>query len=411
MRDFYSVPREPLPPDLVGYMSENRALIPVLSAANFVIGMGAFVLIGMLTPISEGLGISPARTGWIMTTYALAYAVLSPVLVSLTGQLGRRRLLTFALSAFAFANLLSALAVSETMLHAARVLAAAGAGLLTPVTAAVAAGLSREEERGRVLAAVFFGLTLAQVLGVPVGSWIAYTFGWRVAFAVVFLLALPVIGLIWRVVPAGLAFQVVSLRDLGRPVRNGPTMLAVLFTTTFLGGIYVVYTYLAPLLEDTMGYGRDGVTLVLVVFGLGAVGGNILGGWLTDRIGPFRTILFLACMQALTMPLMSLLPVSDLLMFVIAGTWSVFGWSFMAAQQVRIIGFSPQSAPVVLALNAAAIYVGAAIGSAIGSAIISAYGLIALGVAGGCVAVLAVLHICVSELWNRQRGNVAIDTR
>ena len=391
-------------------MSENRALIPVLSAANFVIGMGAFVLIGMLTPISDGLGLSPARTGWIMTTYALAYAVLSPVLVSLTGHIGRRRLLTFALGLFAFANLLSALALNEAMLHAARILAAAGAGMMTPVTAAVAAGLSKEEERGRVLAAVFFGLTLAQVLGVPLGSWIAYTFGWRTAFVVVFLLAIPVIVLIWRVVPAGLAFQMVSLRDLGQTLRNGRTMLAVLFTTTFLGGIYVVYTYLAPLLEDTMGYGRDGVTLVLVVFGLGAVGGNILGGWLTDRIGPFRTLLLLAIMQAIIMPLMSLLPLPDMWVFLIGGTWSIFGWSFMAAQQVRIIGMSPQSAPVVLALNAAAIYVGAAIGSAIGSTVIEVYGLTALGIAGGCVALCAVIHIAASEVWNRQRGKVAVNS-
>ncbi len=391
-------------------MTPNRTLIPVLSAANFVIGMGAFVLIGMLTPLGEGLGITPARTGWIMTTYALAYAVLSPLLVSLTGQIGRRRVLAFALGTFAAANLLSALAVNEAMLHAARILAAAGAGVMTPVTAAVAAGLSAEEERGKALAAVFFGLTLAQVLGVPVGSWIAYTFGWRVAFGVVVMLAIPVIIMVWRVVPAGLAFQVVTLRDLGRTLGEARTMLAVMFTTTFLTGIYVVYTYLAPLLEDTMGYGRDGITMVLVVFGLGAVGGNLLGGRMTDRIGPFRTLICLSIIQFVTMPLLSLLPLPDIWVFVICGLWSVFGWSFMAAQQVRIISIAPESAAIVLALNAAAIYIGAAIGSAIGSAVISGYGVTGLGVAGGFVALLAVIHILVSEVWNRQRGKTGLNS-
>ncbi len=391
-------------------MTPNRTLIPVLSAANFVIGMGAFVLIGMLTPLGEGLGITPARTGWIMTTYALAYAVLSPLLVSLTGQIGRRRVLAFALGTFAAANLLSALAVNEAMLHGARILAAAGAGVMTPVTAAVAAGLSAEEERGKALAAVFFGLTLAQVLGVPVGSWIAYTFGWRVAFGVVVMLAIPVIIMVWRVVPAGLAFQVVTLRDLGRTLGEARTMLAVMFTTTFLTGIYVVYTYLAPLLEDTMGYGRDGITMVLVVFGLGAVGGNLLGGRMTDRIGPFRTLICLSIIQFVTMPLLSLLPLPDVWVFVICGLWSVFGWSFMAAQQVRIISIAPESAAIVLALNAAAIYIGAAIGSAIGSAVISGYGVTGLGVAGGFVALLAVIHISVSEVWNRQRGKTGLNS-
>ncbi len=387
-------------------MISDPRLIPVLSAANFVIGMGAFVLIGMLTPVADGLGVTPARAGWVMTTYALAYAVLSPLLVSLTGQIGRRRVLAMSLSVFALANLLSAFAWNEVTLHIARVLAAAGAGVMTPLTAAVAAALSPDEQRGRALAAVFFGLTLAQVLGVPAGSWIAYTFGWRTAFVVVALLALPVVVLIWRIVPAGLSFQTVSLRDLGRTLGDAAVMLAVMFTTTFLTGIYVVYTYLAPLLETTMGYDRDGITAILLIFGVGAVAGNLLGGRLADRAGPYRTLLFLSLTQVVSMPVLSLLPLPDIWLFVAIGMWSTFGWSFMAAQQVRIIGMRPQDAPIVLALNAAAIYIGAALGSAIGSIIISYYGMIALGIAGGAVAVMAVLHIVGSERLNRQRGKM-----
>lgn len=402
MRDFYIVAWWQISPNLGREVTRPPRLIPVLSAANFVIGMGAFVLIGMLTPIGDSLGMSAARTGWIMTTYALAYAVLSPLLVSLTGNIGRRRVLAFALGIFAVANLLSALAINEAMLHMARVLAAAGAGIMTPVAAATAAALSPEADRGKALAAVFFGLTLAQVLGVPAGSWVAYTFGWRTAFAIVAILAMPVIILIWRTMPQGLAFQVVTLRDLGRTLREARTMLAVMFTTTFLSGVYVVYTYLTPLLEQTMGYGRDGITLVLLIFGLGAVWGNLLGGRMADRIGPFRTLLLLASAQVIAMPMLSLLPLPDIWLLVLVGLWSTCGWSFMAGQQVRIIALAPQSAAIVLALNAAAIYIGAAVGSAIGSVVISAYGLIALGISGGVVAISAVIHICVSEAWNRK---------
>ena len=107
------------------------------------------------------------------------------------------------------------------------------------------------------------------------------------------------------------------------------------------------------------------------------------------------------------MPLMSLLPVPDLWLFVICGVWSVFGWSFLAAQQVRILAIAPHIATIVLALNAAAIYVGAAVGSAIGSAVISGFGLSALGMAGGLVALLAIIHLSVSEVWNQKRGKTA----
>nr|WP_272911620.1 MFS transporter [Loktanella sp. M215] len=377
-------------------------MIPVLSAANFVIGMGAFVLIGMLTPVGQDFGIDPGRTGWLMTTYALAYAVLSPLLVSLTGSIGRRRVLAYALTGFAVANLLSALAPTELTLHLTRILAAAGAGLLTPVSASVAAGLSAPERRGKALAAVVFGLTLAQVLGVPAGSFIAYTFGWRAAFVVVALLAVPIVPLIWRIVPSGLAFQTVTLPELGRTLRDGRTMLAVAFTATYLASAYVVYTYLAPLLEQTMGYGRNGITAVLLVFGAAAVIGNLAGGAVADRIGSFRTLLGLAVGQAVVLPLFSLMPLPGPLLVVLIAGWSLLVWSMIAGQQMRIIALRPAAAPIVLALNAAAIYIGAAAGSAIGSAIIAMGGMRALGVGGSAVAVVATVHILWSERLNRK---------
>ncbi|WP_372805664.1 MFS transporter [Loktanella salsilacus] len=378
-------------------MTTPPRLIPVLSAANFVIGMGAFVLIGMLTPVGQDFGIAPGRTGWLMTTYALAYAVLSPLLVSLTGSVGRRRVLAYALTGFAVANLLSAIAPTEFTLHLTRILAAAGAGMLTPVSASVAAGLSAPERRGKALAAVIFGLSLAQVLGVPAGSFIAYTFGWRAAFVVVALLALPIIPLIWRTVPSGLAFQTVTLPELGRTLRDGPTMLAVSFTATFLAAAYVLYTYLAPLLEQTMGYGRDGITAILLVFGAAAVIGNLAGGAIADRIGPFRTLLILCAGQVATLPLFSLMPLPSPALVALIALWSLFIWSMMAGQQMRIIALRPAAAPIVLALNAAAIYIGAAAGSAIGSVVMGIGGVQALGLGGMAVALLATGHILWSE--------------
>jgi len=378
-------------------------LIPLLSASNFVIGMGAFVVIGLLDPIAIDFDLSTAHAGWVMTSYALAYAILSPLLVAATGAIGRRRILTIGLSIFAAASLLSAVAPDETSLFATRVIAAAGAGMFTPVAAAVGAGLSKPERRARALAAVFFGLTLAQVIGVPVGAYIAYTFGWRMAFVAVTVLALPCIWAIWVRVPSGLSFQPVTLRDLKMTLSNGPIMLAVLFTTTFLGAIYIIYAYLGPLLIDTMGYGRNGITSALVIAGLGAVAGNIMGGIIADKIGPFRTLLALSVAQVLTMPLFSLLPWPHTALFALIFCWSTFGWSFMAAQQVRLISMAPEQASVVLALNAAAIYVGAAVGSALGGVVLTNFGMSTLGWAGGLTAVLGVAHILTSERLSKVR--------
>ncbi|MDJ0859902.1 MAG: MFS transporter [Dinoroseobacter sp.] len=373
------------------------SLIPILSAANFVIGMGAFVVVGVLEPLADDLQIEPARAGSLMTIYALAYAISSPLLVSLTGRIGRRRVLFFGLATFATGCLGCAVAPSEGVLWGARVIAAFGAGVFTPVSAAVAAGLSAPERRARALAAVFFGITLAQVLGIPVGAFIAYEVGWKLAFWLVVLLALPCLWLVWTQVPKGLRFQPVSLSDLGQVLRQGSLMLAVAFTAVFLSGIYVVYTFMAPLFAVQMGFDGAMISALLLVFGLGAVLGNVLGGALADFIGPERTLALLCLCQIALLPLFSMLPLGLVLVFALVLVWSVCGWSFMAPQQARLISRAPEVAPVILSLNAAAIYVGAALGSALGGMTLEAAGLSALGVSGAAVVAVALLTLWVAR--------------
>ncbi|GIT89799.1 MFS transporter [Jannaschia pagri] len=382
-----------------------RGLIPLLSTGNFVIGVGGFLVIGALAPMARDLGLSAAQAGWIMTTYALAYAVLSPLLVAVTGGMGRRRVLVLGMALFALGALGSAVAPSVEMLFAARMIAAAGAGMTTPVAAAVASALAPPEQRGRVLAHVFLGLTLAGVLGVPLGSWVAYTFGWRVAFGGVAVAAGLMTMVLWRRVPVGLRFQPVRLGDLGRMLMNGRHMLAISFTALFLGAIYVPYTYIAPLLEDRMALGRDGVTVALIICGIGAVAGNLLGGSLSDRMGAFRTLLYLACAQVVLMPLLSLLPVPLTAAIVLLLIWNASGFAFNSSQQSRLVTLTGTQAPVALALNAAAIYVGAAIGGAIGSGVIAQAGLGALGLAGGLCAVCAIVGL----VWSQRLSPVDTD--
>lgn len=377
-------------------------LIALLSGCNFVIGMGAFVVIGMVPLLASDLGISTAAAGGAMTVYALAYAVLSPLLVSITGRIGRRRVIAAGMGLFALGTLFSALAPNMILLYLSRAVAAAGAGLVTPVGAAVVAALAPKTAQGKAIATFYFGLTLSQVLGVPAGGWIAFTFGWRAAFWIVLALALLGAGLVWVRVPAGLRFTPVSLRDLGRALRDGVVMGAVLFTASFLGAIYVLFTYLAPLLEQTMGYGRDGITLVLLLFGAGAVAGNLIGGVLTDRLGSVKSLVLLCLGQIVLMPAFSGLPVSGGLLLGLVFVWSAFGWSFVAPQQVRLLQLAPSLAGVVLALNAAAIYVGTAAGSALGGVVQTVGDLTWLGAAAGIVALGALGHI----LWSHRAANL-----
>ena len=174
-------------------------------------------------------------------------------------------------------------------------------------------------------------------------------------------------------------------------------MLAILFTTTFLGAIYVLYTFMAPLLSTTMDYGRDGITAILLVFGLGAVFGNLLGGRLADRFGAAQTLTILAVVQVLMLPFYSALPMPGWLLFGFTLIWSIAGWSFAAGQQLRLVQLSGMQAQVALSLNAAAIYIGAAGGSALGGLVVSRFGVDALGITAALGCLLSAVHIVVSR--------------
>lgn len=376
-------------------------LIPVLAAANFAIGMGAFVVIGVLSPIADAFGVSEARAGWLMTVYAAAYAVGSPLCVALTGRLPRRTVLAAGLLTFAAGAAATATAPSEAALHAARIVAALGAGVVSPVAAGVAAAASAPEARGRALAAAFFGVTLAQVVGVPAGAWIGYAIGWEAVFWITAALALAALGGILALVPRDMPFQASALSALGAALIDPRTLFAILYTLLTMAGVYTFFTYAGPVLEASMGFGGGGVSLFLLIFGLGAVAGNILGGALTDRIGAYRTLIFVSVTQIVCMPVYSILPIPAWALYAHVFLWSVGGWSFAASQQTRLVALGPERANVMLALNAAAIYVGVSLGSSLGGAVIAGFGLWALGLAGAMVGALALAILVVSERTSR----------
>ncbi len=382
--------------------ASNATLLTALAFGNFIVGMGAFMVIGLLTPMADAFHISRADAAMTMTVYAISYAIASPLLVAATGTIDRRTLLISSLAIFVLAGALSALAESPAMLFAARVLAAVGAGLFTPSTSAVAVSISEPSARPAALAKVFGGLTFSQVLGVPFGGYLGFKFGWHSAFWAVTILGLVGLAVLYRLVPRAVAFQPTSLAALGKVLSTPAQIVAVLFTTTFMGAIYVVYTYLSPLVELRLAMGGDGVALILVAAGVGAVLGNVLGARLTRALGADRALLLLALLQVVLLPTMTLVSfglVGGLLLTVI---WSTCGWSVMVPQQMRLVSLAPEAQGVVLALNAAAIYVAASLGSALGGQVFTRLGLAETGIVGGAVAALGVIHLLLSIRLARQ---------
>lgn len=371
-------------------------LLSLLALGNFVVGMGVFVVIGIVTPIAEGLGIAKADAGIIITSYAIAYALLSPIGAALTGSLPRRTVLVAALGLFCIGSLLSAVSTSLWMLSASRLLVAFGAALYTPLSAGVAVAITPIEQRGRALAKVFGGMTLAQVVGVPLGAWMAYRFGWHAPFFLVAALAALCALVLMRSIPQDIHVPAGSVTAIFAALTNARLMLAVSFTATLMASVYVVFTFFGPLVEVSAGSNAETRSLYFVLFGLGAVGGNYVGGFLSDRFGPLRTLALVCIAHMIFLPLFSVMPWNPWLLAAIVFCWSSFAWCFMPPQQSRLVALAPQMAALGLALNAAMIYLGIAIGSGIGAAILSQHGLPGLGVSAGVMAFAALLHLGLS---------------
>jgi MFS transporter, DHA1 family, inner membrane transport protein len=377
--------------------ASSRGLLALLAFGNFIIGMGAFVVIGIVSPIAEGLGASKASAGMVLTTYAFAYALLSPVGAAVTGNLSRRIVLVSALTLFLAGTIASALSSSIALLAASRIVVALGAALFTPIAAGVAVAVSAPEERGKALATVFGGVTLAQVIGVPFGAWMAYRFGWASTFWAVAVLAASGAAILAFAIPRDIRFQASGMGAIFLAIRDWRTMFVTAFTATFITAVYVVFTFFGPLIEASVGDNPETRTGFLVLYGLGAVAGNHAGGVLTDRIGGRRTLVIICMAQAAIMPFLSVIPWPPLVFAVLVGLWSAFGWSFMAPQQSILVAIAPQAASLVLALNAAMIYVGITIGSAIASAVLGSFGLAGLGLAGGIGALVALAHLLAAQ--------------
>jgi MFS transporter, DHA1 family, inner membrane transport protein len=377
-------------------------ILLTLSAGNFVIGLGAFVVIGLMSPIAKTFDTTPEHAGLAMTYYAIAYAFGAPIITAFTGHLPRRLVLAGGLTLFGLGSTASALAPTLAVFQASRVAVALGAGLFTPGTAAVAVTLSKPENRARALSVVFAGLTLAQVLGVPLGSWAGYTFGISATFWVVTVLAFGAATLVFVATPAALPFQATSLSVLAETLLTPRLVLPVLYSTTMMTAVYVVYTYLGPLVESRYGFGRNGVAAYFLLFGIAAVFGNFIGGYSSDRFGAFRTLLVLCTAQMILLPIVVIAPVGAIVLGIFIVLWSLLGWSYMTPQQSRIVAISPDRAPVLLSLNASAILLGVAIGSAIGSQALAhgGWSLVALASAG--IAMAGIAHLWFSDRLSRR---------
>ncbi|MES4901369.1 MULTISPECIES: MFS transporter [unclassified Streptomyces] len=370
-----------------------RLRLLLLALGTFAVGTDTMVMAGILGLISRDLDVSVPAAGQLVTVFALAYALLAPVLAALTARWPRRRLLLTALTVFTSANALSALAPTYPLLLATRVLAAAGAALYTPTANAVATSLVPPERRGRALATVLGGMTVATALGVPLGTWIGST-DWRLTMWLVVALgaaALAGQALLLRELPGLPGVRAAGgapgagagtggtpappgLRERLVPLRDRRVVAATATTFLFFLAFNSVYIYIATAVRPATGGEAGRLSLVMLVMGVASVAGSWLGGRAVDHWGVRSVMLTGSAVTALAFLALPWLGRTMPGALLYALVTPVAGWSVSVALPHRLASIDPPNAPLLISLNSSALYLGMAAGGGAGSASVALLG-------------------------------------
>jgi len=255
-----------------------------LTVGAFGIGVTEFVIMGLLLEVSGDLGVSIPAAGLLISGYALGVVLGAPVLTAFTAGRSRKRVLLALMAIFTLGNLACALAPNYALLMAARVLTAFAHGTFFGVGSVVATGLVAPERRASAIAIMFTGLTVANVLGVPFGTWLGQGFGWRATFWAVTVIGVLAMAAVGFLVPRDRGERAAaSIAEELRVLARRPVLLGLLTTVLGFAGVFAVFTYVAPLLTRIAGFSDAAVSPVMLVFGAGLVVGNLLGGRLADR--------------------------------------------------------------------------------------------------------------------------------
>ncbi|GGT64723.1 MFS transporter [Streptomyces purpureus] len=253
-----------------------------LALGAFGIGTTEFVIVGLLPEVAADLSVSIPAAGMLVTGYALAVVVGAPLMTAAGSRLPRKTMLAVLMSVFIAGNLLCALAESYPLLMAGRLIAALTHGAFFGIGSVVAAGLVAPDKRAGAIALMFTGLTVANVLGVPMGTFLGQHFGWRSTFWAVTAFGLVSLAGVLSLVPRQPP-ESAGLRGELAVFKRGQVWLALATTTLGFAGVFASFTYIAPMMTDVAGFSASAVTWLLVLFGAGLCVGNVVGGKMADR--------------------------------------------------------------------------------------------------------------------------------
>lgn len=379
----------PLSPNAVAWA------IFALAIGGFGIGTTEFAMMGLLPNVAEGVGVSVPTAGHVISAYALGVVVGAPLLVAIGAKMPRKTLALSLMALFTVGNLLSIFAVDYNTLLVTRFIAGLPHGAFFGVAAVLAASLVAPSKRGRAISMVMMGLSIANVLGVPLATYVGQQFGWRTMFVLVGIIGVITMVFIGIFIPTQRAQPGASLRKELGALRRGQVWLTLLVGVVGFGGFFAVYTYVANTMTDVAGFDSGFLPVIVGLYGVGMVVGNYTGGRLADWsvMGSIYAVMtFIAAMLVLYAVSVHIQWMALLMIFVIGAS----GAMLIPSLQTRLLDVSPGAPTLASSLNHSALNMANALGAFVGGLVITwGWGFTAPALVG---AALAVLGLCIALL-------------
>lgn len=371
-----------------------------LAIGAFATSTVAFVFAGLLPLIADSVGVSVPHAGLLMTAFSLSYAIGTPILSTLTGDIDRRRVIAGALIGFTIANIAAFSAGSYGALMAAQIVMGAFTGLFSSTAQSTAIALSNPQTRARAVSIVLAGTTLAVAFGAPLGALVGGLVGWRFAFLLIGAVALFCLVILWFRLPGDIEGVRLSFAERILVIARPGVFQSLLVTFLYLAASFTLIAYLAPLGVEGAGLPKSAVPALLLVYGAGAVVGNVVSGRLSDRLGATRLVaIALAGSLLLSLAIATVIAlapdrIAGPALLVLLFPWGVVGWAFPSAQASRLVALAPDLAHLTMPLNVSAMYFGIASGSIIGGQVLAVLPVSWLGFVAApiLVATIAVLY-------------------
>ena len=371
--------------------------VVILIASSFMLGMSEFIVVGILPDIAADLKISEVTVGNLVSLFAFVYASVTPLGSALSARFPRFATHLTLIGIFLAGNILCAFAPNYAVLVVARIMIALVSGTLVAVAMTYAPDVTTDRFRTKFIAWVFSGFSIASVVGVPVGTWVANTFGWRWAFHMINVLTIVLIIGMVMVLPRNSHIVKIGFLPQFRLFFDRRIQLGVLDVVCGAAASYVFYTYLTPIMRDEVHVPEQYLSVGLVIFGAACLWSNLYGGKLADRgrgVEPLTHIRPIYCAHAVLMASLVVahwVPVYGALLLVVLG---MFMYLQNSASQVLYMDVASQSHPgslnLAASLNSMSFNIGIAIGSAVGGLINGHFGLMWLGPVGALFLVCAI---------------------